>query len=220
MTGDTTYYENVTQSGDYYVTNTNICGSDTSNHIRVTSLPYVAPTVSISGLGNDTFCLASSPIVVTGSPFGGILVFDGYDTLTNGSLFNPNIGYLGYNYFNYSYTDSNGCSNIASQNMFLEDSCIDTAALSIKNIAGNTGSLSVYPNPASDLINIKADGLTSGNYTLSLNNIDGQVVSILQINVTGNVLDTRMNMQNITAGIYFLNLSSERVRETIKVVKY
>ena len=221
VTGDNYYYENVTTGGDYYVTNTNGCGSDTSNHIRVISLPYNAPNVYINGLGNDTFCFASSPITVTGIPLGGILVFNGYDTVLNGDIFYPYSGSLGSNYFNYSYTDSNGCSNIASQNMFLEDSCIDTAVISaIKPIPGNTASFTVYPNPANDLVNIKAEGLTSGDYTLSLCSISGQVVSSQQINVTGNKVDTRMNMKDINAGIYFLSLSSESVRETIKVVKY
>jgi hypothetical protein len=221
VTGDTVYYENVTQSGDYYVVNTNICGTDTSNHIVVTSLPYQAPTVLLDGYlyGTDTICSTSSPIAITGTPLGGILIYNGNDTLANGLVISPDSAYLGYAYpFSYYYTDNNGCSNTASEYVLFEQ-CTDTV-LAVKNIAGNAVSLTFYPNPASDLINVKADGLTSGSYTLSLNNTDGQVVSIQRINVTGNILDTRMNMQNISAGIYFLSLSSETVRETIKVVKY
>jgi hypothetical protein len=147
------------------------------------------------------------------------LIYNGNDTLANGLVISPDSAYLGYAYpFSYYYTDNNGCSNTASEYVLFEQ-CTDTV-LAVKNIAGNAVSLTFYPNPASDLINVKADGLTSGSYTLSLNNTDGQVVSIQRINVTGNILDTRMNMQNISAGIYFLSLSSETVRETIKVVKY
>jgi len=219
VTGDTTTYISINQSGDYYVVNTNACGADTSNHIQVISLSLQGPTVSLNGFISDTLCYSSPGIILTGTPLGGVLLLDGFDTLTNGSLFYASTIPVGSYSFSYYYADSNGCSNSATQYETIDSSCTDSA-LAVRNIAGNTVSFSVYPNPASDLINIKADGLTGGNHTLSLNNIDGQVVNMQQINVTGNILNTQLNIQNLPTGIYFLSLSSETVRETIKVVKY
>lgn len=220
VTGDTISYIYVGQSGDYYVTNTNTCGSDTSNHIRITVLPFIGPTVALNGFTGfttDTVCSISHAIVLTGTPLGGILVVNGYDTVANGSSFYPDSAYIGYNSFSYYYADSHGCSNTASQYV-LVDSCTDT--LGVRTLAGTAASFSIYPNPASDLLNIKADGLTDGNFTLSLNNIDGQEISTRQINVTGSLFTTQLNIQNLPVGIYFLTMSSETVKETMKVVKY
>jgi hypothetical protein len=67
-TGATTASITVTEAGDYFVTNTNSCGSVTSNHILVTTV--VLPVGStISATGVTTFCEGES-VVLSGNVDG------------------------------------------------------------------------------------------------------------------------------------------------------
>ena len=62
-TGDTTGILTVKTSGDYFVTNTTICGSINSNHIIVTVNPLPIASI-ISALGPVNFCLGDSVILI------------------------------------------------------------------------------------------------------------------------------------------------------------
>lgn len=67
-TGETTESITVTTAGDYFATNTNICGSVTSNHILVTINPLPVPPI-ISADGPTTFCEPGS-VVLSGNNGG------------------------------------------------------------------------------------------------------------------------------------------------------
>ncbi|MCX6257450.1 MAG: hypothetical protein NTW49_06080 [Bacteroidia bacterium] len=69
--GATTSSITVITSGDYYVTNTNNCGSITSNHITVTVNPLPIASI-ISASGATTFCECSCTNVILSGNNGGI----------------------------------------------------------------------------------------------------------------------------------------------------
>ena len=63
-----------------------------------------------------------------------------------------------------------------------------------------TTEVNVYPNPASTALNIDIE--MSGNYTVSLSNISGQMI-FLQSNIVDNL---QIDISNFTAGLYFITI--------------
>ena len=73
----------------------------------------------------------------------------------------------------------------------------------------------VYPNPVKDVLNIK--GLdASANYHLIVHDIRGNAVA--QTNVH-NISGYSWNIENISAGFYYLEIISGNKTSTIKFVK-
>ncbi|HYD23137.1 MAG TPA: T9SS type A sorting domain-containing protein [Flavipsychrobacter sp.] len=73
--------------------------------------------------------------------------------------------------------------------------------LATENIAMNSSDVEIYPNPATESITVKAKGFDYDSYTIS--NCIGQTVS------SGSLLshNTKINLHQIPAGLYYLALS-------------
>lgn len=70
--------------------------------------------------------------------------------------------------------------------------------------------LAVYPNPVTDMLNVKADSKIS---KVQIVNLSGQVV--LETEVMSN--ETRINTSNLNSGLYLLNIISDKGMVTRKV---
>ncbi|MCF8370708.1 MAG: choice-of-anchor D domain-containing protein [Bacteroidales bacterium] len=94
----------------YSYTDNNGCTNSTSASTTV----YAAPTVSFTGLEAQYF--TDDPAdTLTGSPAGGF--FSGGNMQTN--IFDPMIAGVGTHTISYGYTDAYGCSDVASQSVFV-----------------------------------------------------------------------------------------------------
>ncbi len=102
-TGATTATLTVTTAGNYYVTNTNTCGSVTSNHIAVTVNP--APTASVITAGGATALCAGTNVVLSGNVGGTWSTGATTATLT--------VTAAG----DYYVTNTNGCGSVASNHI-------------------------------------------------------------------------------------------------------
>lgn len=80
------------------------------------------PIVTLTGL-SSTYCSNADPITMIGSPAGGI--FSG--TGVSGNKFSPASAGSGNHIITYQYTNTNGCSNIASTNVMVYASPIAEA---------------------------------------------------------------------------------------------
>jgi gliding motility-associated-like protein len=86
----------------YYEITVDGCYSIDSTEITV----YGLPVVSITGLDPE-YCLNSPEVIVNVDPLGGILSGNGII----GNIFNPAFAGAGTHSINYTYTDTNGCTN-------------------------------------------------------------------------------------------------------------
>lgn len=100
-------------------------------------------------------------------------------------------------------------------------SAVQTVSVELKNCTGIAQNnlaelLSVYPNPAKDVINVSLpSGLDS--YSVKLVNILGAVA--LEEKVTGNNKDViTINMANKPKGVYFLTVEANREKATRKII--
>ncbi len=71
----------------------------------------------------------------------------------------------------------------------------------VSSVQKTVGNWSVYPNPATDVLNVRTDGGADAN--LSISNSMGAVV--LQQAITS--ADTKLNIKNLAPGVYFVKLT-------------
>lgn len=97
----------------------------------------------------------------------------------------------------------------------------NTNNLTISNNNTFTNRLSVYPNPASDAVQIGFDkNLTGTNAQLQVVNLQGQVVLTRQYDVEDIINQSiELNINNLNAGVYFLNVKTESENFTERIVK-
>jgi hypothetical protein len=169
--GATTPSINVNTSGNYFVTNSNNCGSVNSNTIAVIVNPL--PTASvISANGSTTICTGNT-VTLSGNNNGG--------TWSNGATTASITVNTAGNYF---VTNTNGCGSVNSNSINVVVNATPTASTISANgattlCAGNTVTLSgnvggTWSNGATTpSINVN----TSGNYFVTNSNNCGSVNS-------------------------------------------
>ena len=163
----------------------------------------IAP-LPMPNLGNDTIICTYNPYILSPGNFSAYLWNNGYTNqsiLINSSLIN-NYG----NTISVEVVDANFCTN--SDTIIIELSpCLSIDALYLKEV-------SVYPNPASNEIFI--NGLFKGGLELQIINSIGEVVSN---SVSESVNSQKIDISNLSKGIYFLKISDGGNNRLLKFVK-
>ncbi|MGB0929726.1 MAG: YHYH protein [Chitinophagales bacterium] len=80
----------------------------------------------------------------------------------------------------------------------------------------NALDISIYPNPATDLIAIQLSGLVSEDFQVDLVDITGKVVSASKINKGRTI--AYFDVQTVYAGVYFIRISSNGYQTAKKVI--
>ncbi len=184
--------------GTYDVTliTTNLNGSDTltlSNYITVYSTPAF-PTITQNG-----YTLTSSPA----ASYQWQLNSADIPGATNQSYTITQTGY-----YTVIVGDSNGCVNSATQYVLIEgigESADDNA-------------IAIYPNPSSgDFMVEWLDGFMAGEISIDVVNTLGQKVFSSEEIITPSS-SKEISLQNISAGIYFLEIKSESIFVKKKII--
>lgn len=193
-TGATTYSWNTgattssisvtpTTTSNYIVIGTtNGCANTNTVSVTVNQLPIV-------NLGSiqSPLCVNNSSVSLSGTPLGGVFAGIG----VSGASFNPAISGAGTFTINYTYTDANNCSAIASQSV--------NVSLCTGIIELDSDTISIFPNPASTEITITSPIKFTN---VKIVNSIGQIVQETKYNNTVSVVE-------LTKGIYFLQLFNE-----------
>lgn len=66
--------------------------------------------------------------------------------------------------------------------------------------------LTVYPNPATNILTLKQDNFTEGAYTIT----DMTGKTIMQNKVSAN--NTQINVESLTSGVYFLHIENQHIK--------
>jgi len=95
----------------------------------------------------------------------------------------------------------------------------------VSGIYGNpldNASLSVYPNPTSNLLTVRIDASSIEKYYISLHSIDGKLIKELpsiQTNKGENIYDINLSNIGISKGIYLLEIKSNNQHKSIQIIK-
>ncbi len=224
-------------SGNYSLVVDSLGCFASSNIIQITVNPI--PIVSINPIPSY-INYNSSPIVLTGNPFGGIFTGDG---MTN-NYFSPSVAGLGGHTITYDYIDQNSCGNSSSVYTIVYDttgvvcttydttfvtitdtnyiSVADTLVINavLTNVVppNNINIIKIYPNPASTYIYIdNGNYLLMNGYTIKIDNSLSQTVFISPINQQ----QFYINLSTWTGfGVYFVYIIDNlgNTIETKKIV--
>ncbi len=184
-TGDSlaTVVVSPTVTTSYTVTGTNTFTA-CNNIDTVTVIVNPLPTVTLA-LGSTQACLADGPgTLAGGSPAGGTYSGPG----VSGGSFSPATAGLGTHTITYTFTDVNGCTNTATQNIVV-DAC---AGITEASAIGMT----LMPNPATTQINL--------TWTVELTSIEimdaqGRLVITKAVNNTNSLV---VDLTELPAGVY------------------
>ena len=89
-------------------------------------------------------------------------------------------------------------------------------ALGLVNQTNESIDWSVYPNPNNGQFEIKMDGVTNGNVKIKVYSLIGQIV--YETEVTNENMTKRINLDNISNGVYFIKLNSNNKEYTKKII--
>ncbi|MCU0434062.1 MAG: T9SS type A sorting domain-containing protein [Bacteroidia bacterium] len=186
---------NVTQSGNYYAVVSSGTCVDTTSVIAVTVNPL--PVVTLT-LMQDSFCTNQpSPSTLSGgSPAGGVWSGPG----VSGNLFTPSVAGPGFHSVVYTYTDTNSCSNSASEVVYV-DICND-----VTEIQNNI--FSAYPNPATQLVTINL-GSENQVTMIELYDMTGRLIQSEAVNNRGQI---QLSLNGLESGIYVVRAGSKQVK--------
>lgn len=160
------------------VRNSNSCSASASVIVNVNPLPVVSIN-SFPAFVN----INAAPVTLSGTPVGG--TFNGPGVA--GTSFYPSSAGLGRKQVTYSFTNGNGCSNSANSSTIVYDTIVChvsvTDTLIINTVLtgisppNNLNTIKIYPNPASDHLNINTGNYSLMNgYTIKIINPLSQVV--------------------------------------------
>jgi hypothetical protein len=103
---------------------------------------------------------------------------------------------------NYDFVNANGKKSVG------------TSVASIEAVE----ELDVYPNPASATINVSGTLNVTGAVQIRMVNAVGQVVYSKELTTQSNNLSEAINVQNLSAGVYMLEIASNEARSSRRVV--
>jgi len=110
---------------------------------------------------------------------------------------------------NYGYTDA---APFAGHNYYrLQQADLD-GNISYSNVVdvyfGNESIVTVYPNPASSLLNVDVQTPSATTAELSLSDATGRTVRVLQVKLQAGSNTVQMDIQDLADGVYMLRLSN------------
>jgi hypothetical protein len=199
--GANTQTINVTQAGSYSVQLTSGAGcSGTSSITTIVVNPL--PNVTLGSI-QSPLCVNNATVPLSGNPAGG--VFNG--TGVSGSSFDPAVSGAGTFTVNYNYTDANNCSATASQSVNVS---LCTGILELNN-----ETVSVYPNPASNMINVKMNTTLINNATLELYDATGKLIAQQKVSNEYSFI----NINYLANGIYTVRVITDNEQTIKRIVK-
>jgi hypothetical protein len=179
-----------------FTPNSGQCGNTQTMTVAVNPLPTV--TLATFNSVCDTAGLVN---LTGGSPAGG--TYSG--TSVSNNAFNTTIG-IGSYPISYSYTNSNGCSSNATQNL-LVIACTGSDVIELKD-----NEIVLYPNPTLDAFTVEtSEDLTGKSFII--HDVSGRVLSSGKL--VGN--KSMIQISLLSSGTYYLNFPE--TNQTLKFIK-
>jgi hypothetical protein len=76
----------------------------------------------------------------------------------------------------------------------------------------------VYPNPATDMLNIEVNASQASEMSISVYNIMGQNVMNQNVNITTGMNTRPINISDLNSGIYFVTVKANGFENTMKFI--
>lgn len=202
-TGDTSTTIVVTTPDTYHVTVNGECGVSKDTVVVEDAAPtanFVPTTSFLTGVFTNT------------SNKGTSYMWDFGDGMGTSTDEHPSYVYQATGTYNVCLTTTNDCD--------MEQTCqsIHVSDYVGINEVALKDAVSIYPNPASDVLNVKFENVSSEYMAIEISNLQGQVIYSNVLNeFTGNAIEP-VNVSNLSNGVYFVKVSSDNEIVTKRVV--
>lgn len=187
-------------AGIYYVTVTDANNSSVTATSEITE-PKAIVTNSVNII-NDNNGKGEGSITLDISGGTGSLSYLWSNGATTSSISKLNAGS-----YTCTVTDANGCQKVVGPLVVENTTSTDEARY--------VSLLNIFPNPASNAINIDVEFINSENVTLELNNSLGHVNFIR--NYAGNI-NTTLDISELPSGVYYMALTGKEFKITKRVI--
>ncbi len=213
--GATSANYTATKTGTYTCVTISPCGTATSTEILITVKPN--PPAAITAGGATTFCMGGS-VVLSANAGGGLGYqwYKGASAIVGATLINYTATLPG-NYKCRVTKTATGCfknSNVITVTV----PCKEDEEQSNNLITNN--SITVYPNPANDKLNIEIgtgnqELGTKTNSAIVITDVTGKIISSSEIKTS----TTQINISNYAVGMYFITVTVDGIQFTEKFIK-
>ncbi|MDG1346088.1 MAG: Omp28-related outer membrane protein, partial [Crocinitomicaceae bacterium] len=156
----------------------------------------------------------------------GVALLGGYDGLAGSVPATIVDGTVGTASFPYTIPASSTRDNMHAVALLLNNTTGEIMNAKSISIADGSSAglaeelvanLAIFPNPASDIVNVVFDG-KGGAYTVSISNIAGVTVSSTSLeNAAGSQL-VKLPVSDLASGVYIVTISSNGISKTARVV--
>lgn len=192
-------------TGTYTDTLVSVGGCDSI----VTSNLVVYPTVDVTLGGVSTVCENAAVIDLTLDPIGGVLSGPG----VTGTSFDAAAAGIGSHVLVYTFVGPNGCSATASLNVEV------VVCTGIDNIEG-IETLSIYPNPFVNELNIMFDDAIAGELNIKLFDVTGRVLMTQDVNTSVGVNTISLDVPaDIAAGVSIIQIERDGAIYSTTLIK-
>ena len=178
--------------------------SDAYGCSLIVSQSLTQPTTALALTVTATPSTSANDGTASAMGFGGTAPYT--FSWSNGGT-SSQLGNLMAGAYTVTITDAKGCTATA-------DVLIDVTSAT-SDLLGSTN-LQIYPNPASDYIIVKVNGLLKSDLHLQLKDVDGKLV--LETDMLVGKTITYLDIRTFHSGIYFLSIADGSLARTIKVV--
>ncbi len=140
----------------------------------------------------------------------------------NGDVHNIDVTYPIYNAmsgiyaFNLYFT-CNGGRLVTSFSVRLYIEVEGGDPVSVEEIV--VSSANAYPNPFTDIISVEIESAVSEDAEISVVNLNGQVVYMMNKHLSAGQNSFEINADNYVPGVYFIRINGSEINETLKMVK-
>jgi hypothetical protein len=204
-TGDTSGVLEVTATGTYSVTVISGC----------TPAPGTSSTIDIeNGSSVPAFVPDSSwmTIAFTNNSLNSTTYLWDFGDGTSSTDFEPVHLYSAPGVYNVCLTATGECDD--------NTTCQDVRAwdgVGIGEFDANNA-ISIYPNPASDVLTIEASNVPGDVLNIEISNISGQVVMNSQLNDFNGYAKEQLDISELTKGVYFVKIFTNEVTTAKRLV--
>ncbi len=182
-----------------------------SNNTVTPTIQYAVGTVNPQGGPGGAFC-ANRTFTVVGSPAGGTWSATGAVSVVANTGFVTTSSTAGTGTVTYTYANAAGCTNSRSVNGSVAI-CPGPRGVASNVINNTTEALSIYPNPARNIVNFNADFVTSGGQII-VTNLMGKQVKTQALSLGNNSID----ISNLSKGFYIINVITSEGKRTQKLI--
>lgn len=202
--------------GSLFVKANNACGSSAEKSVTISTKPGTPTAIT----GRDSVCANATELYNSSPLYGtttytwtvpsGILIQSGQGTATVSIKFNAT---LTTRAIKVKGTNACGTGSNKTLNVVVK-SCPRIGEFAEADMF----SMDVYPNPATELLNIRFNSENTGDYNMLLTDISGRIVRNENFNAVEGENNATWDVSGYNSGIYFLILQGEQGKSQVRLI--